>query len=156
MILVKENKSKKRQVFYDGNFYYKKWLFSDPIWLEDHYNILLELCPYLPYNFYYDSASMTLVTNKIQGSLASQQEHTRSFINFIYDSCIDNIIETSPYYHGDWSLSNMIISNNTVIFIDWDNVNYYPRDAAIEKLHHDLSSAFGDKFLRKLNDSASI
>jgi RIO-like serine/threonine protein kinase len=72
--------------------------------------------------------------------------HTKEFIDKIYNFCINNINTTSPYAHGDWVLSNILIDDDDIHIIDWDNVGIYSPTEILEKLHSDLKSAFGDKF----------
>ena len=42
------------------------------------------------------------------------------FITKVYNFCIDNIRETAPYAHYDWSLDNIIIDGDNLQLIDWD------------------------------------
>lgn len=157
MLLIKETKSKFREVWYDGEYYYKTWKFVDKRWLEAHVK-LLDICAEdLVADYTFQENSMTLKMNKIEGTLANTYKHTQEFFNMIYSACLKDLDRTSPYAHGDWVLSNMIITkDNEVKFIDWDNVNLFPRKGAIMKIHMDLKSAFDNNFERFLNDSTSI
>lgn len=157
MDLIKENKSKFREVWFDGEFYYKKWNFSDINWLKAHTALLNKYATGLVDSYSATDSSMILKMNIIEGKLASKFEHTQDFFNKIYSACINNLDKTSPYAHGDWVLTNMIITPDAnVVFIDWDNINLFPRKCAIIKMHMDLQSAFGIKFERFLNDSTSF
>lgn len=157
MDLIKENKFKKRAVFFDGKKYYKTWYFNDVRWLIEHISFLNKYAPGLVHDYTSTDNSMTLIMNEVKGTPANTFDHTDKFIDKIYKACVKNIEETAPWVHGDWVLSNIIITDtDEVKFIDWDNINLYPKDAAIEKLHMDLESAFGEKFKRYLNDTSSI
>jgi tRNA A-37 threonylcarbamoyl transferase component Bud32 len=50
-------------------------------------------------------------------------------------------------YHGDWTLSNIIINGDTMTMVDWDNLGSYPVDQVYKKLQSDLKSAFGDLYV---------
>lgn len=157
MILIKENKSKKRAVFYDGEFYYKTWYFKDLNWFNEYIRLLKIYSPEILNDTWYTDNTMTLKMNEIKGYPANTVEHSAEFFNKIYMACISNMNKTEPYMHGDWVLSNMIITTDgEVKFIDWDNIDIFPKDKALLKLHSDLESAFGENFKRFLNDSSSI
>ena len=147
MQLIRQNLAKKRAVFFDGKHYHKIWYFSDPRWLQEHFETVQQLCPELPCDWHYTDSEMTFVMNTIPGTPASQFEHTDLFVERIYRACVNNCEQTQPLYHGDWTLSNMIVDGDRITFIDWDNVNYYPARVVQEKLLSDLHSAFGDKIL---------
>lgn len=156
MILIKENKEKKRAVFYDGQFYYKVWHYVDAGWFNEHIELLKKYSPELIADYSIDKDSMTLKMNKVKGKPGYEFEPTLKFIDMIYKACIKNMIYTSPYMHGDWVLSNMIIDDDKVKFIDWDNLRIMNEADAMAKLHSDLKSAFVNDFERYLNDSASV
>jgi RIO-like serine/threonine protein kinase len=157
MDLIKENKFKKRAVFFDGQNYYKTWYFKDLLWLEHHVELLKIYAPEIYNDYSYTENTMTLKMNVIKGTLANTFKHDQDFFNKIYTACIENINTTAPYAHGDWVLSNIVITpDDKVKFIDWDNINAFPREGAIIKLHLDLESAFGDKFKDFLNDATGI
>jgi predicted Ser/Thr protein kinase len=154
MELIKENLEKKRAVYLTNNIYRKVWFDDRAEWIYRHVKILDRIVPgyVIGYgNDYIDYAP-------IAGTLASTIEHTDAFIRQIYKFCLDNITSTKPWIHGDWALSNIIIiPDNTMVMIDWDNVGMHRQQEYMEKLHNDLSSAFGEKnFKRAINDSASI
>lgn len=157
MILIKENLQKKRQTWKTDNFYRKVWLFVDTVWLDHHLDLLNQVVPNYVLDSGYDDKSMWIDYNIIPGITASKFEHTDDFIKNIYAFCLRNIEETKPYVHGDWVLSNIIIDGENIQMCDWDNLNIYPRDEILKKLHKDLESAFGKKFNEVIkDDSASI
>jgi RIO-like serine/threonine protein kinase len=86
-------------------------------------------------------------TIALPGIPASTLPHTDEFIKRIYNFCLDNIKNTQPYAHGDWVLSNIIIDGDNMQMCDWDNVSIRTQEEALEKLHSDLESAFGNKFV---------
>lgn len=157
MVLIKETKSKFREVWYDGEYYYKKWNFVDSRWLEAHIELLDRYAKGLIAGYTFEKDSMTIKMKPVEGKLASTFDHTQEFFDKIYTACIHDLNRTAPYAHGDWVLTNMIITpTDEVVFIDWDNINLFPRKSAIMKMHLDLKSAFGDNFERYLNDSTSV
>jgi len=147
MKLIKQNLAKKRSVFFDGTHYHKIWHYSRPEWLAEHFQTVKLLCPELPHDWHHTDSEMTFVMNVIPGTPASQFEHTASFVEQICRACQQNIQQTQPLYHGDWSLSNMIVNQGTVTFIDWDNIDRYSLHEVEQKLISDLHSAFGDTVL---------
>ena len=89
---------------------------------------------------------MWIDTNKIEGELASTFEHTPDFVKRIENFCLNHYFtKTKPYAHGDWVLSNMIIRDDEISLIDWDNCGIYPEPQILHKMQLDLKSAFGDK-----------
>jgi len=147
MKLVKENKVKKRAVFYDGTYYYKTWYFYDAKWFDQHIKLLNLYIPEILNDWILKSNSMTIVMNEIKGTLANTFIHDQAFFNKIYTACLQNIKETRPYAHGDWVLSNIIINKNDEIkFIDWDNINLFQEIAISKKMEFDLKSAFGENY----------
>lgn len=149
MELVKENKEKKRTVYFDKDRFRKVWKEKDKAdWIYRHVKILNHLMP-----GYVLSYGVDYIEYKpIEGILANKFEHTDEFIRKIYNFCLDNIKETRPWVHGDWVLSNIVIkSDKSMALIDWDNVGMYLEQDYMEKLHKDLSSAFGEeKFLNAI------
>lgn len=154
MLLIKENKEKHRQTYLCKDCYRKVWYSSTPKWICDHVQLLNQLVP----GYVTDSGNNWIEFNIICGTTAQTFEHTNEFIQLIYQFCLDNIKATAPYVHGDWTLSNIIISDtDEMVMCDWDNVGHYPNEEVMAKLHRDLTSAFGnDKFRKAINDTASI
>ena len=91
----------------------------------------------------------------LPGIRADKFEHTDEFIKKIYTYCLELNRLTSPYYHGDWVLSNMFVDGDTIRMCDWDNVGKHSINEVNEKLYSDLYSAFGDKF-KEIYDTATI
>jgi tRNA A-37 threonylcarbamoyl transferase component Bud32 len=83
----------------------------------------------------------------VPGKLASEFPHTPEFVKRIHAFCLGQIDKTKPWYHGDWTLSNMIINGDTITMIDWDNLGQYPEEEAYAKLNNDLKSAFGELYV---------
>jgi RIO-like serine/threonine protein kinase len=156
MELVRENKQKKRKTYKLVDRYRKVWDFIDLTWLEEHVRLLNTVVPDYVLEHGYNDATMWIDFKIIPGTPAGQFEHTEEFIKKIYQFCLDNIKATSPYVHGDWVLSNIIVDGETMSMCDWDNLNIYPKEDVIKKLRNDLRSAFGEKFDKVINDSTSI
>lgn len=156
MILIKKNVLKGRSIYKDGNSYIKIWNYIDKEWLEEHIALLDKFCPNLITDYGYTDNTMHIKMNKLHGKSGQDFAPTQKFIKKIHHACLDNLNLTYPYAHGDWVLSNMIIQNDKVCFIDWDNLKKVSYDVAIKKMNKDLSSAFVNDFERYLNDSKSI
>ena len=165
MELIKENKEKKRAVYKLADRYRKVWYVnpdSAPFaeTLAEHLELLDQFVPGYVLDYGYTTESIYVDYKKIPGTLASKFPHTEDFIKKIYNFCLDNINKTSPYAHGDWVLSNMLIDGDNITLIDWDNLGVYDAKDVLEKLNTDLRSSFGPKFDEviqgKDNDSTSI
>lgn len=154
MLLIRENKEKQRQTFLCKDRYRKVWYSSTPDWIRNHVQLLNQFVPGYVLDFGNDWIEFKIII----GKSAQTFEHTDEFIKLVYQFCLDNIKATAPYVHGDWTLSNIIISATGEMFLcDWDNVGQYPKEEVMTKLHNDLISAFGsDNFRKAINDSAGI
>jgi aminoglycoside phosphotransferase len=156
MELIRENTQKKRKTYRLSDRYRKVWEFVDTAWLYKHVELLNNVVPNFVLDYGNDDKTMWLDLKIISGRPASEFEHTDEFIERIYKFCMDNIKSTIPYAHGDWVLSNIIIDGDQIQMCDWDNLNVYPKEVVITKMHNDLKSAFGEKFNKVKHDSASI
>lgn len=139
MDLIKRNDEKKRSVFFTGHSYVKAWSDTTSQWVSDHVRLLNELVP----GFVIEYGGNWIEYKVIEGTLASTMEHTDEYCKSIYDFCLGQIESTKPFVHGDWVLSNMIITADGIKMIDWDNVGIYDENLVKEKLEKDLISAFG-------------
>jgi RIO-like serine/threonine protein kinase len=142
MKLIRENKEKQRATFFCGDRYRKEWYSRPPEWISSHVKMLNEHVP----NYVLASGNNWIEYKIVPGTLASEFKHTPEFIDRIYRFCLENIKQTMPYTHGDWSLSNMIIDGDNITLIDWDNIGFYHPDDVFEKLNEDLTNAFGTAF----------
>ena len=143
MKLVRKNIEKNRSVYLDKDHYIKVWGNVTPKWISDHVLVLNELVP----GYVADYGGNWISFNIVQGTPASEYPHTPEFVERIYKFCLTQIESTAPWYHGDWTLSNMIINGDTITMIDWDNVGQYNQKEVMEKLHSDLKSAFGNLYV---------
>lgn len=151
MDLIKDNKENSRQVWKFPDFYRKTWQCKpehnpDEAALEEHLDILEKLMPGFVITHGVTTESLYIDYKIIPGIPANTFPITEQFIDKIYNFCINHINYTSPYAHGDWQLSNILIDGNNIQIVDWDNVGIYSPQEIIEKLHSDLKSSFGDKF----------
>ena len=157
MELIKENTIKNRKVYRSNNFIRKYWLDKDLQWLENHVSLLDKINPNYVLKSGLDELGVYMDMKIVPGIQADKFLHTEDFVKRIYSFCLHNIEETQPYVHGDWTLSNMIIEDDRIVMIDWDNIGIYPKDEVLKKLKSDLISAFGELYFKALrNDSASI
>lgn len=139
MKLIKRNHEKKRSVYYTGTTYIKKWDDATSEWTNEHVKLLKELVP----GYVIEHGDNWIEYNEVNGTLASTVPHTDDYCKVIYDYCKQQIESTKPYAHGDWVLSNMIITDRGIRMIDWDNLGIYDETLVKEKLERDLISAFG-------------
>lgn len=143
MDLIKENKEKKRAVFLkDSDTVRKFWYDKEPGWIYQHADTLKKVQP-----GYVKAVGENYIDfTRYVGIPASKLKHTKEFVKEITNFCVNQIQDTTPYAHGDWVLSNIIINGNKIEMCDWDNVDKYPKEEVLEKMRSDLKSAFGDKF----------
>lgn len=152
MKLIRKNAEKQRAVFLLEDGTYKKiWHNGKVFWLIEHVKLLKELMPEYVTGYGAANGEVWITFNPVPGIPASTFEHTDEFIKKIYEFCLDNIKQTAPYVHGDWSLSNMLIDGDTIRMCDWDNLGIYPKEQVEGKLVKDLIDAFGkEQMLRAL------
>lgn len=146
MDLVKSNTEKKRSVFFTGHSYVKAWDDICPQWIADHVKLLDKVMP----GYVIEHGGNWIEFNIIEGTLANTIEHTDEYCKSIYEFCLNQIEATKPYVHGDWVLSNMIITQDGIKMIDWDNVGIYDEQTVKEKLEKDLISAFGKERFERI------
>jgi hypothetical protein len=146
MILLRQNISKKREVWKLDSCIQKKWYTQDLEWLSNHIDILNILVP--DYVISYGKKDNFIYANFkiLDGIPVNELPFSEDLMFKVYESCLENIKNTKPYVHGDWALSNMLLYNNKISMCDWDNVGIYPKEEVIAKLNSDLSSAFGSFF----------
>jgi RIO-like serine/threonine protein kinase len=142
MKLIRENKEKQRRTYFCEDRYKKVWDNTTPAWISEHVELLKKHVPGYVLDFGTNWIDYTI----IPGVPASTLSHSPEFINRVYQFCLDSIVETSPYVHGDWTLSNILVDGDTLRLCDWDNLGVYPVDEVKAKLISDLTSAFGTAF----------
>lgn len=145
MELVRMNKEKGRSVFYNNDHYVKVWNHDKitPKWIIEHVQLLKTLVP----GYVIDHGENWIAFKEIDGIPANLFDHSAEFVQRIQQFCLENIKQTYPYAHGDWTLSNMIVDHDKIIMIDWDNVGIYPEEEVYNKMNLDLKSAFGDLYV---------
>jgi hypothetical protein len=143
MMLVRQNTEKGRSVFFDGTHYIKIWKEITPGWIPQHVGLLNEILP----GYVADYGDNWISYNAIPGVLANTFPHTPEFIEKIKNFCLENIKQTAPYVHGDWTLSNILIDGESIRMCDWDNIGKYPMIDVYKKMNSDLKSAFGEKYV---------
>jgi hypothetical protein len=146
MVLVKSTPAKQRDVYELPNSYKKVWKYKDIDLLINHVNIMNTIWPDYIKEYGWSHDTMWVEVKKISGVTANKFPHSSDFMKKIYKFCLDNIKQTAPYAHYDWVLSNIIIDNDKIYMVDWDNVGLYSKEEILIKLHADLKSAFGEKF----------
>lgn len=139
MELIKRNEEKKRSVFFTGHSYVKSWDDATPQWISDHVILLSKFVP----GFVIEYGGNWIEFNIVKGTPANVVPHTDEYCKLIYEYCKQQIEKTKPYVHGDWVLSNMVITDRGIRMIDWDNLGIYDEVLVQEKLEKDMISAFG-------------
>ena len=142
MKLIRENKEKQRRTYFCEDRYKKVWDNTTPDWISNHVKLLNTHVP----GYVLDFGTNWIDYAIIPGVPASTLFHSPEFINKVYQFCLDSIVETSPYVHGDWSLSNILVDGDNLRLCDWDNLGVYPMDEVKAKLISDLTNAFGTAF----------
>jgi RIO-like serine/threonine protein kinase len=143
MKLIRRSLEKRRSVFFEYDRYIKIWDSPADGWIANHVRLLEEHVP----GYVIDHGKNWISYNIVAGTPASEFPHSLEFVKKIYAFCLDQIRNTKPWYHGDWSLSNIMINGNTMTMVDWDNLGQYPDDEVYNKLNNDLKSAFGDLYI---------
>lgn len=143
MKLIRNNVEKQRRVYYCDDRYHKVWDNTTSEWIKEHVQLLNKMVP----GYVLDFGDCWIDYTVVSGIPASEFPHTLDFVKRIHNFCINQINETRPWYHGDWTLSNMIINGDTITMVDWDNLGKYSEAEAYEKLNSDLKSAFGEMYV---------
>lgn len=155
--LIKQKPSEQTEVWEYENYFRKKWLYKDTQWLENHIKMLADIGPtgyVIDHGF--DDNTMWIDTKKIKGQLADTFAQTDEFVSRITKFCLDHYKETKPYAHFDWKLNNMIVDNDEITLVDWDNCAVIQEGQVIDKMESDLKKSFGVKFdTKKFRDSVS-
>jgi RIO-like serine/threonine protein kinase len=141
--LIRYNNEKQRAVYFCGDSYKKIWYNVDPVWIEKHVEDLNLLLP----GYVLEHGNNWIRFKVVEGTPASEFPHTLEFVEKIHNFCLSQILETTPMYHGDWTLSNIIINGDEMTMIDWDNLGSHPIDQVYKKLASDLKSAFGELYV---------
>ena len=61
----------------------------------------------------------------------------------VINICIEHLKTTWPYAHYDWSKSNILVDNDSVHLIDWDNIQDYSKDFTLEAMINRLIKKIG-------------
>lgn len=146
MKLIRENKEKHRATFFCGDRYRKEWYNVSPVWISYHVQLLNEVVPGYVLNF----GDNWIEYKVIKGTPVSTLPHTPELAQKVYNFCLENIKNTSPYVHGDWALSNMLLDGDTIQMCDWDNLGIYPSEQVEGKMFKDLIDAFGITMMQRI------
>ena len=146
----------KRRVFKSGNTYRKEWIDKGILNLSKWVDRVNHVFPGFILDYGLDDNCMFIIMRNLEGTPADKIIHDDLFIEKMIDFCINNIKHTAPLAHMDWSMSNIIVNDNTIEMVDWDNLGMYPYSLVEYKLNHDLKLAFGNKlnhyiYLEKYN-----
>jgi len=133
--------SVKRKVYKLDDRYRKTWTGKNPEkWLrteclEHHITILETFMPGYVLDYGMISNERMFIDYKIiLGKRASYIERTDKFVNKIKNFCKEHLITTWPYAHYDWQLDNVLIHNNDINLIDWDNVKKWDSEYSLNEM----------------------
>ena len=147
MELIKSNLEKQRAVYkIDATTIRKQWFNKTYEWANDHAGILNKLNPGYVKMLGGEAGAPWIEFKLIEGQTAQVFEHTQEWIRTVHNFCHEHYKQTSPYAHGDWVLSNIIVNNNKLYLVDWDNVGIGEPEDVYAKIYSDLKSAFGDAY----------
>ena len=129
--------------------YRKHWNYTDPEWFYTHLEIVNKFRPGFVINSRLTKKAMWIDYKVIPGQKASHPDFVRDeqFISRIYDFVISNIKETYPYCHGDWALGNIIIDDNNLELVDWDNCCVQTDDTIIILFDEAMAKNFGSNHI---------
>ena len=147
MELIKENIEKQRAVYRKDKDTIRKIWYNTPFeWMEEHRAMLDILNPDYVKDIGWNKDHVWMDMKLIPGTPASQFPHTKEFVKRIRNYVNEQYNSTKPYAHGDWVLSNIIINDNELHMIDWDNLGKHPNFFVKRKIKRDLKSAFGELY----------
>ena len=126
--IKKISRSRERRVYKYKTHYRKHWNFASNKFatrlpIKEHVEMVNKLVPGYILGYKVLKKCMWIDYNIVPGIPASDMTvfpRTPEFITKVYNFCIDNIRETAPYAHYDWSLDNIIIDGDNLQLIDWD------------------------------------
>jgi len=134
-----------RRVYKLNDIYRKEWLNIDIFSLSRWVDRMDKVFPGYVLNYGLTEKCMFIDMKNIIGIPANQIIHDQEFIKKIINFCIDNIKQTKPFAHMDWSMSNIIVNDDRMQMVDWDALKRYPYSLIEYKLNNDLELAFGNK-----------
>lgn len=134
-----------RRVYKLNDIYRKEWKNIDIFSLSKWVNRMHKVFPGYVLDYGLTENCMFIDMKNIKGIPADQIIHDQNFIKEIITFCIDNIQQTKPFAHMDWSMSNIIVNDDHKQMVDWDALKRYPYSLIEHKLNEDLNLAFGDK-----------
>jgi len=142
---VYNNFKGRRRVYKLDDFYRKEWEIKDIFSLQKWAYRMDKVFPGYVLDYGLNDSHMFVDMKFIKGVPANQIIHDQEFIKKIINFCIDNIKQTIPFAHMDWSMSNIIVSDDHMEMVDWDALRLYPYSLIEYKLNNDLELAFGNK-----------
>lgn len=152
MELIKKNTEKHRAVYIGEGHYHKVWHGAPEGWTSKHAQLLEKFMP----GYVIQYGPNWIDFEILEGTPASEMDHTDEFIKRVYKFCLDSIEYTAPYVHGDWTLSNIIVNGDKMQLCDWDNIGIYDKEEVMKKLDSDLESAFGERYRKVIYDTAVV
>ena len=89
--------------------------------MQEHVDIMHKVFPGYLLNYgNFNKHSYFIDYKFLPGTSIMKYSHTPQFIEKFRKFCIDNVKETFPYSHGDWTLANVLEHKGKWTLIDWD------------------------------------
>ena len=147
MLIVSDNKERKRKVIKLSDRYRKIWYGDNPQEklgtknLNEHVRLLKRYVP----DFVIDyglSEEVMVIDYKIRpGNPLNYYELTSELKEKVRNYCIHSLNKTWPYAHRDWTPTNIIIDNDSIHLVDWDNIFLASKEYTI----HDMIDRIDEK-----------
>ena len=123
---------------------WEKHLYTSTV--QEHIDILHKIFPgYLLDYGYFNKHSYFIDYKFLPGTSIMKYKHTPQFIEKFRRYCIDNVKETFPYSHSDWTLANVLEHEGKWTLVDWDTVGKRSITQVQRTINHRLKGMFGYK-----------
>ena len=127
-MIVSDNEVRKRKVLKLSDRYRKIWYGENPEErlgtknLDEHIRLLKRYAPDFVLDYGISEKEMFIDFKIRPGKQLRHFEFTENLRIKVRNYCIDNLLRTWPYAHRDWTPTNIIIDNDSIHLVDWDNI----------------------------------
>lgn len=148
--LVKETTNIKgnTQTFYDKN---NKVFVKIHDWIDEgfykiHSEIMQKYYPDILVDQSKDNETMQFTYKKIPGVGSKTVVNNTVMLTKLYKFLLKELERTWPYYHNDWSTTNILFNKGKFSLVDWTTIEKGASKAeCISKINRDLREGFGEK-----------
>ena len=140
MIVVSDNKIRKRKVIKLSDRYRKLWYGENPEQrlgtrsLDEHIRLLKRYVPDFVIDYGIAEKEMFIDFKIRPGKQLRHCEFTDELKEKVRNYCIHSLNKTWPYAHRDWTPTNIIIDNNSIHLVDWDNIFLASKEYTIQDM----------------------